>query len=87
IYPSALRRFGIFILWNTFLSIFLVIFIEILAELIIPEGNLSKSIDKATDIALSILFIVLGFSAAEGRLLGARRKKNIQEEVQSSETS
>ena len=83
IYPSAIRRFLIFIAWYFVSIIILGIVFEIIAILIISgytveSERLPEFLEMTLSIVLSIVFIALAVFASKGLLIGARRKKKKQ---------
>ena len=80
VYPSPLRRFGIFVLWYILVSILWGILIEGTALLALPgytidTETLPKHIDTAVDFLSAIIFILMAILASKGYLPGAKRKK------------
>lgn len=87
IYPSAIRRFLIFILWYILTAIIIAIATEAIAIIGIQEYTIDSSklpafIEIALDIILAGVFITLAVLASKGYLPGARRKKH-QPELES----
>lgn len=79
-YPSALRRFICFCIWSFAITIPYGILIEIAALLLLPgytpdTEKLPDHIEIATEVVLSIIYVIFAVLASKGRLLGARRKK------------
>lgn len=84
IYPSALKRFGFFLLWLVPVSIVYGIVVEVAALLMLPgytieTEELPKGIDIATDLIGSIVFIAFAVLASKGYLPGAKRKLKLIE--------
>lgn len=80
VYPSPLRRFGIFVLWYIIVSIIFGILIEGTALLALPgytidTEKLPKHIDIAVNFISAIIFILMAILASKGYLPGAKRKK------------
>ena len=80
IYPSAMRRFGIFILWAIFANFIIGLLAEISALLILPDytletGALPESIEITVGLISLMISFVLAMQAAKGRLPGAKRKR------------
>lgn len=81
-YPSAIRRFILFIVWYFLACIVLGIVVEVAAVAIIPrytidDGKLPEVVDNILSILLAIVFIALAVVASKGCLPGARRKRLI----------
>ena len=79
-YPSAIRRFILFIVWYLLACIALGILVEIIAVAIIPgytidAGKLPEVVDNILSILLAIVFISLAVFASKGYLPGAKRKR------------
>ena len=77
--PSALRRFGFFILWLIPVSILYGIIIEGIALLMLPgytleTEKLPQHIDIIANLIGSIIFIGLAILASKGYLPGAKRR-------------
>ena len=82
-YPSAIRRFLVFIVWYLVTVFLLGIAFEVGAIYTVPGYSLeSEKLPEFLELILSIfstvIFIVLAVFAAKGFLLGAKRKKNIK---------
>lgn len=84
IYPSPLRRFGVFIIWYIIASICFGMAIEAIALLTIPEYTIeTESLPEQFDIVINIINSVLFFSSAllasKGYLPLAKRKKKLSD--------
>lgn len=83
VYPSALRRFFVFIVWYIIASILFGILFEIFVLAVIPEYSADtesypEAIDIASNLLISMIFIGLAILAAKGQLFGARRRKSVE---------
>jgi uncharacterized RDD family membrane protein YckC len=80
-YPSAIRRFILFIVWYIVSVVAIGIFFEVGAILIFPDytiesEKLPEFYENILSIVFAVVFITLAFFASKGFLPGARRKKN-----------
>lgn len=78
-YPTALRRFILFIIWAVIALFILGLVAEISALLLVPGYTLEtekmpKQIEVAVNLFYSIIFVGLAVLASKGYLPGARRK-------------
>ena len=79
-YPSAIRRFLLFIVWYIIICFVIGIVVGIGALIAIPgytieDDKLPEAIDIVLNFVLAIVFITVAVLASKGYLPGARRKR------------